>query len=101
MEGYHVFSIRENGKIIAQTYIFYVENDQCTILSLDTDINHQNKGHATKLLIKIEEFCRKNKVVKIILDDCTDNYRKPNNIYLKNGFNYIEDGFPEMTKYLN
>jgi hypothetical protein len=28
----------------------------------------------------------------ITLDDCSDNYRKPDNIYREHGFEYLNDG---------
>lgn len=60
-----------------------------TLIYLHIYEEHRNKGHGTELLklFMIEAF--ENNAIHIELDDCSDNYRKYNNIYTKYGFTYI------------
>jgi GNAT superfamily N-acetyltransferase len=67
-------------------------NAVCHICSLYTHPDHRNKGNASVLLKTIIHFCEQNMVRLITLDDCSDNYRKPDNIYREHGFEYLNDG---------
>ncbi len=71
-------------------------NAICTIGYIGTTKTYRNKGYATEIIKYIKKYCYENKIKIITLDDCSDNFNKENNIYLKNGFQYIESGFPEM-----
>jgi hypothetical protein len=63
-----------------------------TISYLHTTI--RSKGFGT-FLVGISVL---NSGVKTVeLDDMSDNFGKVNNIYKKMGFEYVEDGMPEMT----
>lgn len=66
------------------------------ILNLHTHPDYRNNGYASLLLKFIIQFCSQNMVRLITLDDCSDNYRKPDNIYLEHGFKYLDDGDNRM-----
>jgi GNAT superfamily N-acetyltransferase len=79
------------------------KNKEVTITSLFVDIEKRNKGIGTLLLQKCFDYCKNFK--KFLVDDMSDMYDKKSNIYLKNGFRYIdyENGHaqgPEMIKYI-
>ena len=42
------------------------------------------------------QFANNNNIKQIKVDDMSDNFMKPNNIYLKNGFTYISKYELEM-----
>ena len=98
------YYIRKNNKEISNV-IFILSNINnekiCTILSLNTDIEYRNKGYATKLLYYVINYCKLNDYKTLYLDDCSDNFNKINNIYLNIGFNYINNGSPEMVLFLS
>ena len=77
----------------------------CTITNLYVNILFRNRGIGTKLLKKCFEIS--DEIVEFYeLDDMTDRYNKKNNIYIKNGFYYVnvENGYavgPEMIKNCN
>jgi GNAT superfamily N-acetyltransferase len=71
------------------------------IISLHTIKEYRNRGFATILLNRIIEYCKINHLQEIFLDDCSDNFNQPNNIYLNCGFVYIEPGSPEMIMKIN
>ena len=64
--------------------------------SLYVDPILRNKGIGSILLNQLIQYAKNNYVKKIVLDDMTDNYRIPNNIYLKHGFQYVDENGPEM-----
>jgi GNAT superfamily N-acetyltransferase len=74
----------------------YYDNAVCHIGSLVTDQNYRNMGYATKLLEMIKQICLDSNIRTITLDDCSDNFNTKNNVYVKNGFSYVDEGFPEM-----
>lgn len=80
----------------------YTDDDEMSINvnSLYTFEGYRDKGYATILLNWLFLEVKYKGYKTITLDDCTDLFRKPNNIYLVNGFKYIEEGYPEMIKYL-
>lgn len=78
-----------------------IKNNICTITSFIIKEEYRNNGYGTFLLKKIIRYCLKNNIKKIELDDMSDNFNKENNIYIKNGFRYIENGFPEMILLFN
>lgn len=67
-----------------------------TITVIDLHSNIKNKDYATHLLIYACTQAMKTGIPTMVLDDCTDRYRKPNNIYTKVGMNYINEEGPEM-----
>lgn len=56
----------------------------------------RGKGIGSILLQELIQYAKLNNVKKIILDDMTDHYRQPHNIYVKHEFKYIGDFGPEM-----
>ena len=66
---------------------------------MDFNINFEQKGYGTILLNEVIDTLKKkySSIRTIELDDMTDRYRQPNNIYLKFGFTYVSDHGPEMT----
>lgn len=76
-------------------------NGSCKIQTLWTKIEHRGKGYATQILKTIFLLCKQNNVKVIELDDCSDNYRKPDNIYVKNGFKYTTLSHHEMRLTIN
>ena len=71
-----------------------------SITSLYTFEGYSGKGYATVLLNRLFDEVKSKGYKTINVDDCTDLFRKPNNIYLVNGFKYIEEGYPEMINHL-
>lgn len=78
-----------NGKV-------YYSNNYIILGSLYVDRKLRNKGIGSILLDQLVQYAKNNHVNKIVLDDMTDNYRQPNNIYLKHGFQYVNKDGPEM-----
>ena len=70
------------------------------ITGLHTFEGYRDKGYATVLLNWLFDEVKSKGYKTINVDDFTDLFRKPNNIYLVNGFKYIEEGYPEMIKHL-
>jgi ribosomal protein S18 acetylase RimI-like enzyme len=66
----------------------------CNIIYLETNKKYKNRGYASYLIQCIIKKMRKNKIKKIFLDDMSLNAREKNNIYIKNGFKYINE-YPE------
>jgi GNAT superfamily N-acetyltransferase len=76
-------------------YIYYIyDNDIANLIYLYTNKNNRNKGYATKLLKKSIKILKNMNIKKIELDDMSDNNWSEHNIYIKNGFSYINN-FPE------
>lgn len=73
------------------------ENNEATILSLNTKERIRGRGYATKLISKAIEMAIKDpNIYSIHVDDMSNNYRLKNNIYIKCGFEYVENDSPEM-----
>ena len=80
---------------------YYMDEDMSvSVTSLHTFEGYRGKGYATVLLNWLFDIVKYKGYNTITLDDCTELFRKPNNIYLTNGFEYIEEGYPEMSKHL-
>jgi GNAT superfamily N-acetyltransferase len=75
-------------------------NYECTIVSLFIEKEYRNKGYGTQLLNYVKQYCINKGLKRIKLDDMTDNFNMKNNIYLKFGFKYIDDGQPEMIFFI-
>lgn len=74
----------------------YYNSKYITIGSLYVDPFLRNKGIGSILLNQLIEYAKKTNTQKIILDDMSDNFRLRNNIYLKHGFQYVNEFGPEM-----
>ena len=70
------------------------------IMDLETREEYRGNGFASLLLKKMIKEAYKLRFRCITLDDASDLFGKENNIYLKHGFVYINEGQPEMIKYL-
>ena len=57
---------------------------------------YRNQSYGTKLLKHVIQIARERNCESIILDDCSDRFKMPHNIYVICGFKYIDDNFPEM-----
>ena len=66
-----------------------INNRVVTLLSLYIKLQYRGKGYGTLLLLDFLQESYKNNAIHITLDDCSDNYRKKNNIYVKYGLKYI------------
>jgi GNAT superfamily N-acetyltransferase len=98
-----LLSINEPGHkncSVLEAYYMVDEDMPVSITSLYTFEGYRGKGYATVLLNWLFDEVKSKGYKTINVDDCTDLFRKPNNIYLVNGFKYIEEGYPEMIKYL-
>lgn len=79
------------------------DDDECTITSLFISEEYRNQGLATQLLKKLRKILIKTDIfyskIIITLTDCSDHFGlgKENNVYQKVGFEYDEEGLPEMT----
>lgn len=71
------------------------------LMHLYVPITMRGKGFGTQLLLEMIEICRINGCRRIDVDDMSDNFRKPNNIYIKNGFVYRNTTGPEMYMLLS
>lgn len=79
---------------------FICKKDICIVLDLFTYETYRNKGYGSVLLNEIKKYCRTKQIKEIHLDDCSNNFNKKNNIYIKNGFIYETPKQPEMIFYL-
>ena len=77
-----------------------IQNNNCNINSLNINFNYQNKGYGSIILSNLIDYCINNQINNITLDDMSDRFNQKNNIYLKFGFRYIENGFPEMVLFI-
>ena len=60
-----------------------------TINYIYVPIIYRRRGIATSLLSRVISWCRTNMRFEINLEDCSDYYKQPDNIYTKMGFHYI------------
>lgn len=65
---------------------------------ISTDVNIRGRGYGKKLLRKMLAWCRRNGVKRVTLIDASDRYRKPGNLYVNHGFQYMNDEEPDMIK---
>ena len=68
-----------------------VNNRIATLISIFIYPKYRNQGYGTELLKYFLHQSFINGAVHIELDDCSANYRKANNIYLKYGFKYRDN----------
>ena len=75
----------------------YYENGYIQITNIYVKMKYRNQGHGTHLIRKCITHAKELDIKTIKLDDMSDNYKRKNNIYLRNGFRYNKIGEPEMT----
>ena len=76
-------------------FVQFVPDDlfnETAILSIVTNIKCRGSGLASFLLMVVAEYSDN----IVVLDDASDNCFCSNNVYLNNGFHYINEGEPEM-----
>jgi len=71
--------------------IGYFHERRMTINSLYVEEEYRSKGYGLFLIEEILNFAYKQGIIHVELYDCSTNYRKKHNIYLKCGFRYIDD----------
>lgn len=85
---------------IDKSYIIYyhdIIDNSVIIQSLYVDYDKRGKGIGSELM----KNCFEETKCKIYyLDDMSDRFLKKDNIYIKHGFKYVNDGEPEMIKIL-
>ena len=74
--------------------MIYVVNNEICIRWLEVIESERGKGYGKRLLFMVAQRHKRDK--RITLDDMSDGYRKPGNIYLACGFRYMEEDGPEM-----
>ena len=70
--------------------------DVMYISDVSTFPNYTRKGYGTQLIRRALWEARRNGCSYVKLDDFSDGFGTDRNIYVKNGFKYEHDGFPEM-----
>lgn len=92
--------IKKNTRKIYGTLTFYIDEDDniATITYIDIYEAYRGKGLGTFLLWNLYEYIKNNHplVQYIELDDCSDHYKKYNNIYRNVGARYLYIKGPEM-----
>lgn len=73
------------------------QEDTMAVISLNVHPDYQGKGFGSFLMILASTEAEKVGLRKISLDDDSDLYRHPNNIYLRLGLEYVTDDGPEMV----
>ena len=68
--------------------------DEVTIVDLKSV--EKNKGMASRLIQLVCLEAVERNIKKIVVDDCSNRYRKSRNIYTKMGMKYINEDGPEM-----
>ncbi len=100
--------IIDNNKLIIRLYelnkeiciiIGIIDNTDmsCQLNFIRTKTDYQNKGYALKTMNYFIKLCKEIQLNKITLDDCSDRYKKSNNLYYNCGFKYLYDEGPEMV----
>ena len=86
----------------AHLYALYPAWDRSVMIicDLQTKKEWRRRGYASALLKRAIWEARRNNCKVIQLEDCSDYFNLPGNIYIKHGFNYSEHP-PTMVLYLN
>lgn len=71
------------------------------ISTLHTKQKYRGLKYASTLLKRVIYEAKRNKCKYIKLMDHSDLFNQENNIYLKHGFNYMNQGQPEMIYFIN
>ena len=75
--------------------VFLPEERNMIINNIES--SQTGKEYGTHLFVHACNEAKKRGITTVTLDDCSDRYRQPHNIYTKLGMKYDEDGGPEMT----
>jgi ribosomal protein S18 acetylase RimI-like enzyme len=76
--------------------IFYLEDKEAWITSLIVEKEFRSQGFGSQMLQTCIDFCYSNQIQVLYVDDMSDHFGLPNNIYRKHGFEYLEIHSPEM-----
>jgi GNAT superfamily N-acetyltransferase len=85
--------LSESNEVLSILQSVYTPEKTFIITNLFTHEEHRNRGFGTRLLHRAIWEARRNKMLRIELDDCTD---RGSTFYIQHGFQYVEPGFPEM-----
>lgn len=90
--------IKNRNNKICGTLIFYINLNEATIEYLNIEDKYRGMGLGTALLWNVYNHIIHNYpyVENIFFDDCSDNYKKTNNIYRNVGARYLYINGPEM-----
>lgn len=91
------------GKIYGHIEGYIYPNDEARITWVGTDHNYTGKGIGQYLILMFSEYAKGRGCKTIELDDDSDLARTGRSIYLKLGFEYVEEGVeePEMIGYVD
>ena len=78
---------------VATLHSFYISSTELRITGLFVQEEFRGQGLATKLLTRAIYEARRNGCSLVTLDDFSDTGK----IYLKAGFRYVEEPYPEMV----
>jgi len=76
-------------------YLDYIGKNTI-IVDINTIVHYRNLGYASYILNYIIRKSKRNYFKTISLDDMSDRSNLDKNLYINNGFKYLEKGFPEM-----
>jgi GNAT superfamily N-acetyltransferase len=94
---YTISQLFTNNLQFGKAYLYgYYEEDYLYIATLYTHPQYRGLKYASTLLQRAKYEAKKNKCKMIKLMDHSDLFNNENNIYLKHGFTYIEQGQPDM-----
>jgi ribosomal protein S18 acetylase RimI-like enzyme len=96
-----ILIINKNISRIAKiSYSVNIFTNDAYILNLNVHKTQRHKGYGTLLLTECINDIKKYNINNIKLTDLSNMYRCKSNIYLKFGFNYINETDDEMILYL-
>jgi N-acetylglutamate synthase-like GNAT family acetyltransferase len=72
------------------------ETDEANVSCINVNPNMRGKGFAYYLFLKMIEYLKQININTVTLDDDSDRYKQPNNLYIKLGFKYVSNSGPEM-----
>ena len=97
---YHVrkFTLQQVfDKNIPVVFGKYLTDGSFTIMVLFVPEHKRLRGIGSSLLLKISKECHRDGCQTIEVDDMSNRFAKPHNIYTKLGFRYIKEDGPEMV----
>ena len=88
-----ILEILEGSLTVACLYAAYTtwDRNRMIVSTLKTEKEWRGNGYASKLLRRAILEARRNRCKVIELEDCSDYYGLPNNIYIKHGFKYTDN----------
>jgi GNAT superfamily N-acetyltransferase len=74
-----------------------IETKEMDIIELYVEEKYRGHKYGSMLIDHVIEKSKINNILVINVDDMSDRYRQFDNIYLKNGFKYVDEDGPEMV----